>query len=202
MITSFSIYKNQSSVGWALHFMRDNTETIEIEELPSELIEAAKTIIKYCCGYQTAAEVAASHALELMSKDLDDKMRLELKEMHPNFNPYDTYSPGDVVKYDGHLCRLKEPVVGMMRAAAFSAPVRSAEGTLVESRTPDKDPRWELIGEEIVVLDWAPQGEFDPGYKEGDRVRFSDGIVRISKINNNRYSPDVMPEVWQEVEEG
>lgn len=202
MITSFSIYKNQSSVGWALHWMRDNTETIEIEELPDELIEAAKTIIKYCCGYQTEAEAAASQALKLMEKDLNDEKRLELKGLHPTWNPYADYEPGEVVQYDGHLCRMKQPAMGPMRAMAFSAPVVDVEGVIVEKITPDKDPQWELIGEEVIVLDWKPQGEYDPGYKEGDRVRFSDGIVRVSKINNNRYSPDVMPEVWLEVEEG
>ena len=199
MISSFSIYKNQSNVGWALHFMRENTETIDLEELPKELVGAAKTIIKYCCGYQTPAEAAAAQALKLMEKDLDDEKRLELKNMHPSWNPFEDYEPGEFVLYDGHLCRLKQPVAGMMRTAAFST--ATVETEIVEKRAPDKDPQWELIGEEVVVLDWAPQGEFDLGYKEGDRVRFGDGVVRVSRINNNRYSPDVMPEVWEEVYE-
>ncbi|MDO5016532.1 MAG: hypothetical protein Q4E09_05955 [Eubacteriales bacterium] len=196
MITSVTIFKNQSSLGWGLHFMREDTETIDIEELPVELAEVARVLIKYCCGYQTPAETAATQALELLADELTDEKRLELKDMHPTWNPYADYKPGDIVKYKDHLCRFNRPV----RALAVRAEIGAASsGTIIPNKPPDKDSYWDLIGEQVEILDWTPQGEYDEGYKEGDRVRFDDGVVRISKINNNRYRPDIMPEVWAEV---
>lgn len=50
------------------------------------------------------------------------------------------------------------------------------------------------------VMAWHQPTEATSAFKQGDRVRFDDGTVRVSLIDGNVWHPDVYPSGWSESE--
>lgn len=50
------------------------------------------------------------------------------------------------------------------------------------------------------VMAWHQPTEATSAFKQGDRVRFDDGTIRVSLIDGNVWHPDVYPSGWSEPE--
>ena len=55
-----------------------------------------------------------------------------------------------------------------------------------------------LIPDESVIPDWQ-QSDSTNGYMKGDRMRYNDGKVYESLIDNNVWSPEEYPAGWKEI---
>ena len=57
-----------------------------------------------------------------------------------------------------------------------------------------------LVPSPDVIPDWE-QPDSTNGYMTGDKVRYKDGHVYESLIDNNVWSPEAYPQGWKEIEE-
>ncbi len=195
MITSMTFFANASNGGWGLQFIKDSTDSVILDEVPAEIKSAFQEILKYCLSFKTENEAAAYELLKKLEPTLTDEDRLSYASLYPEWNSLERYESGALVRFDGELFRMtgEEPKVRARRSL-------DGASNIAEKKNPKVRPGiWTKLGPPEPEINWEPQNDYSEGYKEGDRVRFPDGILRVSKINGNRYSPESMPEVWEEV---
>lgn len=203
MLTNITLFSNSSPGGWGLNILKDNGDSIMLEELPEELRAPFNELLLFCLRHKTPAERAAANLLDQVNPTLNDDERMALFELYPEWNSLETYHEGEIVRHDGALFRLtKEDIEKPKRASGGSGRARSAAVPLAatEKKSPLQNPAaWARLGPEPEEIVWTQPGQFDDGYNEGDRVRMPDGRLLVSKINGNKYAPELMPEVWEAI---
>ena len=107
----------------------------------------------------------------------------------------DAYNTGDRVMYNG------KKYESVINANVWAPDVYPAGWKLVEDSV-EPSPEPEPGGGDIVetVPDFVqPTGAHD-AYNTGDRVKFTDGHIYESTIDNNVWSPDAYPAGWKLIE--
>lgn len=122
--------------------------------------------------------------IEKAAQSLDDTDALEAPNLFPLWKEGESYAVGTRVRHNDVLYSVL------------------ADHSSQADWTPDTAPSLfakVLIPDETVIPEWE-QPESTNGYMTGDKVTYN-GVVYVSLIDNNVWSPDAYPAGWEAVTE-
>lgn len=120
--------------------------------------------------------------IEQSMQSVSDETALEAVSLFPQWKEGETYTTGQRVRYDGVLYSVLQDHTSQ----AGWTPT-TASGLFAKVLIPDAD----------VIPEWE-QPDSTNGYSVGDKVLF-EGVVYVSLIDNNVWSPAAYPDGWEAV---
>lgn len=120
--------------------------------------------------------------IEQSMQSVSDETALEAVSLFPQWKEGEIYTMGQRVRYDGVLYSVLQDHTSQ----ADWTPT-TASGLFAKVLIPDAD----------VIPEWE-QPDSTNGYSVGDKVLF-EGVVYVSLIDNNVWSPAAYPDGWEAV---
>jgi len=202
MISHITIYKYDDS--YQIRYFKDTVSTeivirkateelrtvieslvdlLDKDLLPEEkIIELTAEVLRVNIQKEEVVNLNIKYKETLLETELTVEQMLELMDIYPEWEPGIDYSAGTIVKYESNLYEVIAP--GHTSQADW---------------TPDATPAlFKKIVPESVIPEWIqPTGSHD-AYSTGDRVTFN-GLIYVSLIDGNVWSPEAYPAGWQQV---
>ena len=123
------------------------------------------------------------------AQSLNDEDALNAVELYDNWETGKQYDVDKKLRYNGVLYKVRQAHTSQ---ADWTPDV--AASLFIRVRLPDE------------IEDWKKPGEVDedgvlvPPYMTGDKMRYIDGKIYESLIDNNVWSPEGYPAGWKQVE--
>lgn len=122
------------------------------------------------------------NAIIAMRESATDEQAAAAAAIYPEWKETGVYKTGDRVVYDGVLYKTLQDhnaQAGWQPAAAASLFAKV------------------LIPDDTTIYEWEKPESTNP-YMKGDKVKFN-GVIYVSTIDNNSWSPAEYPQGWEEV---
>lgn len=182
----FRIFSTGSE--YLVSVLRDDEQLFRFNKIPTEIETDVTNILQFCNSLKTEQEIAAKKAADYIAQNATEEQQLEMKYIFAELRPGMKAEEGKKYRIGDDL------VVVDMAHEVTEESLEKRPATFYrvigDANKPDEIPDWR-----------QPKGNAD-AWMEGDKVKWTDGNIYVSKVNFNLKSPEESPIAWDLWEEG